>query len=64
MMTACVCLCLCVMQEQKMVVKKRSLLLKAFKILKARSNGCMISVPDAVSMVASMLGNVRCADAF
>jgi hypothetical protein len=66
MMTVCVCVCVCVcvMQEQKMVVKKRSLLLKAFKILKTRSNGCMISVPDAVSMVASMLGNVRCADAF
>jgi hypothetical protein len=42
-----------------MCVKKRSLFLKAFKILKSKGNGEMISIPEAVSMVVGMLGNAR-----
>ena len=63
-----VCLCIaidwekicsfCTVQEQKMSLKKKSLFLKAFKVL--RADGCMmISMPDAVSMVVSMMGNSR-----
>jgi hypothetical protein len=46
-------------QEQKMSAKKKSLFLKVFKILKAKDQGCMISIPEAVSMVVGMLGNAR-----
>jgi hypothetical protein len=43
-----------------MRLKRRSLLLKAFKILIARDKNCsMISIPDAVCIVCSMMGNVR-----
>lgn len=42
-----------------MSAKKKSLFLKVFKILKAKDQGCMISIPEAVSMVVGMLGNAR-----
>jgi hypothetical protein len=42
-----------------MCLKKRSLFLKAFKILKGKTEGCMISMPEAVSMVVGMMGNTR-----
>jgi hypothetical protein len=48
-------------EEQKIRVKKQSLMLKAMKTLKLKHVGVMISIPDAVSMVAGMLGNMRCA---
>lgn len=47
-------------QEQKNRAKKKTLLLKAFKMLKSRDAGYLISIPEAVSMVAGMIGNVRC----
>ena len=46
-------------QEQKVRAKKRSLLLKVFKTLKAKHEGYLIKIPDAVSMVAAQMGNTR-----
>ena len=46
-------------QEHKNKAKKKSLLFKAFKVLKTRDEGCLISIPDAVCMVAGMVRNVR-----
>ena len=48
-------------QQQKTDAKKKSLMLKAFKFLKAnrRSDRDLISIPEAVSMVASSMQGVR-----
>lgn len=47
-------------EEQKMHAKKRSLTLKAFKMLKGRADGpCRICIPEAAALVASMMGNFR-----
>lgn len=51
--------CMHIMQEQKMRAKKRSLLLKVFKTLKAKHEGYLINIPDAISMVAALMGNMR-----
>lgn len=43
-------------EDQKMRAKKRSLTLKAFKLLKGKANA-KICLPEAAALVASMMGN-------